>query len=281
MDILFYHDISAFQRRALPLLKSQSAVNSLKLGILEYYRRNENEPNDAVLAVGVKGETVAAVFIQTRSLYFFAQEADTAESIHSVIEAFLARQIEIHQVMGHGDTALRFAQAWKEHTQADFLFAGKDYLYELRQIGDTQPPMKGMLQRAVRADLPALKPLFRAYEQEDLGLARTDEELEASITEGLAEYEIYLWNDGGVKSMVTAMLPFDGGVELANVFTPQEHRQKGYAAACITEVCKALFRRYASIVLFVNHENTAANSLYAKIGFRVVDEMNSYTLSGA
>jgi uncharacterized protein len=281
MDILFYHDISAFQHRALPILRSQCAVNSMKLGILDYYCQNRDETNDQVFAVGVKRDVVVAVFIQTRCLYFFAQEANFTESIHSAIEEFLARQIKIPKIIGYSDTALQFAEAWKQRTLADFMIAGKDYLYELQHIRNTQPPMKGILQRAVPEDMPKLKPLFRAYYREDLDVTKTDRELEHSITEQLAEYEVYLWNDDGVKSMVTVLLPFDTGVELANVFTRQEHRKKGYATACITEVWRALFQRYASIVLFVDQENIAANSLYTKIGFHVVDEMNSYTLSDA
>jgi predicted GNAT family acetyltransferase len=79
--------------------------------------------------------------------------------------------------------------------------------------------------------------------------------------------------------MVTALLPFDSGVELANVFTPQEHRKKGYARACVTEVCRALLQRYDRVVLFVGQGNVAANALYQKIGFQFVDEMNSYTVT--
>ncbi|PKO15297.1 MAG: hypothetical protein CVU39_11885 [Chloroflexi bacterium HGW-Chloroflexi-10] len=281
MNILFYHDISTFQRQALPLLKSQYAVNSLKLGILEYFRQNGNEANDHVLAAGVDQDVVVAVFIQARSLYFFAQEAHFSESIHCAIDEFLARQIKIPAIMGRGDTALRFAEAWKQRTQTDFLFSGKDYLYELQHIGDKQLPLKGNLRRAIPEDMPELKPLFDAYYREDLGITQTEKELEQSITEQLAENEIYLWDDDGVKSMVTAMLAYDSGVELANVFTAPEHRKRGYAAACIAEICRRLLQRYASIVLFVDQNNTAANSLYTKIGFRVVDEMNGYTLSEA
>ncbi|MBT4504825.1 MAG: GNAT family N-acetyltransferase [Gemmatimonadetes bacterium] len=280
MDILFYHDMSAFQRRAFPVLKSQCAVNSLKLGILDYYSQDGNESNDHMFAVGIKHDDVVAVFMQAQSLYFFAQEAHFDESIHCAIEEFLRRDIAIPKVMGVGDTALRFAEAWKKRTQTDFRFAGKDYLHELRHIGDTQPT-RGTLQRATLEDMPELKPLFSTYYREDSGIAKTDEELEQCITEQLAEDEIYFWDDNGIKCMVTAILPFDSGVELTHVFTRPEDRKRGYATACITEVCRTLFQRYASIVLFVDQKKIAANSLYTKIGFQFVDEMNSYTLSGA
>ncbi len=280
MDILFYRDILEFQSLALPLLKSQCPINSLKLGILQYFSNHTNEPKGPVFALCIKHDAVVAVFVQTRTLYFFAQNDHFTESIHGVIEEFVARQIKIHEVMGHGNTALLFAEAWKEQTLGGFQFAGKDYLYELQHIRDTKT-VTGIFQRAVLQDIPDLIPLFRDYYREDLGTIKTDRELEQSIAEQLAEYEIYLWYENGIKSMVTAMLPYDSGVELANVFTPQEYRKKGYAAACIAEVCRSLLQRYARVVLFVDHRNIAANSLYRKLGFQLVDEMSSYTLLDA
>ncbi len=280
MDILFYQDISEFLRLSLPLLKSQCAINSLKLGILQYFSHHENESNGQMFALGLKRDAVVALFVQTRSLYFFAKKDHIAESIHCGVDEFATRQIKIQEVMGHGNTARLFAEAWKERTRGGFQFASKDYLYELQHICDTKP-ITGKLQRAVLRDIPDLIPLFRDYYREDLGLIKTDQELEQSVAEQLAEYEIYLWYEDGIKSMVTAMLPYDSGIELANIFTRQEYRKKGYAAACITEVCKSLLQRYVRVVLFVDHRNIAANSLYRKLGFQLVDEMSSYTLSDA
>jgi uncharacterized protein len=278
MEILFYQDVSVFQPRALPVLKRQCAVNSLKLGLLAYYCQPGNTAHEHVFALGVKHERVVAVFIQARYLYFFAEEACCAEAVQHASEAFLARQIKIPAVMGPGDLALRFAEAWRQRTQTDFQLTERDYLYELRQL-EKAPSSQGKLRRAVLEDMPVLRPLFRAYYREDLGMTPTEQELERSIIEQLAENEIYLWAEAGPKSMVTAMLPFDSGVELANVFTPPEHRKKGYATACLTAVCQDLLQRYASIVLFVGQHNSAAQALYAKLGFQVVDEMNTYTFA--
>jgi GNAT superfamily N-acetyltransferase len=278
MDMIFYSDLTAFQRRASPLLKCRCAVNSLKLGIIEYYSEREKGSDGQVFALGVEHGEVVAVFVQTGSLYFCVNEAYLDEAIRCAIEEFLKRQIIVPKVMGYGDTALRFAESWERRTQCDVMFAGKDYLYEIMSIGNGEPT-RGALCRAASGDMHELKPLFREYYREDLNMIKTDKDLEQSITRQLAEDEVYFWDDDGVKSMVTAILPFDAGVELTNVFTPQEHRRMGYAAACIGEACRSLLRRYPRIVLFVSQDNLAANSLYSKIGFHLVNEMNSYTLS--
>ena len=278
MDITFHSDLATFQQRASPLLKSHCAVNSLKLGILEYYSERKRGSDDQVFALGVEHGEVIAVFVQTESLYFYANEAYLDEVIHCAIEEFLKRQIIVPKVMGHGETALRFAASWERRTQCDVMFAGKDYLYEIVSIGNKRPT-RGALRRAVSSDMHELIPLFREYYREDLSMTKTDEDLEQCIIRQLAEDEVYFWDDDGVKSMVTAILPFDAGVELTNVFTLQEYRRMGYATACIGEACRNLLRQYPRIVLFVSQDNLAANSLYSKIGIHLVDEMNSYTLS--
>jgi predicted GNAT family acetyltransferase len=158
------------------------------------------------------------------------------------------------------------------------VFAGKNYLYEIVSTGNKRPT-RGALRRAVPRDMHELELLFREYYREDLGMTKTDEDLERDIMKELAEDQVYLWDDGGVKSMVTAMLPYDAGVELANVFTLQGYRRMGYATACIGEVCRVLLQLYPRIVLFVDEDNAPANSLYTKMGFRLVAEMNSYALS--
>ncbi len=275
MNITFYTDLATFRQRASPLLKSHCAVNSLKLGILEHYCNHQERSDNQVFAIGVDHGEVIAVFIQTRSLYFFASEAHFDEIISCAIEEFLSRQIIVSSVMGYGETAARFAEGWKKRTQAGVESAGRDYLYEITAIGNRRPA-KGALKRAGSADMAELKPLFREYYREDLGVTKTDRDLEQCIAQHLAQDEVYFWDDGGVKSMVTAMLPFDTGVELANVFTPQEYRRLGYARTCLEEVCRTLLQRYPRVVLFVDQDNTAANSLYTRIGFRLVDEMNSY-----
>jgi len=278
MDITFFSNLVMFRQRASPLLKSRCAVNSLKLGILEHCCEQKKGSGDQVFALGIEHGEVIAVFVQTRSLYFFASEAHIDEAIHCAIEEFVKRQIAIPRVMGYGETALRFAESWKRKTQSDVVFAGKDYLYEIASIGNKRP-MRGALRRAVHRDMHELVLLFREYFREDLGMTKADEDLEQDIVKELAEDQVYLWDDGGVKSMVTAMLPCDAGVELANVFTLQGYRRMGYATACIGEVCRVLLPLYPRIVLFADEDNAPANSLYTKIGFRLVDEMNSYALS--
>ena len=278
MDITFYSDLVTFQQRASPLLKSHCAVNSLKLGILEYYCEQKKGSDDQVFALGVEHGEVIAVLIKTRSLYFFANEAYVDEVIRCAIEEFLKRQIAIPEVMGYGETALRFAESWKRKTQSDVVFAGKDYLYEIVSVGDKRPT-RGVLRRAISSDMHELVLLFREYYREDLGMTKTDEDLEQCIIRQLAEDQVHFWDDDGAKSMVTAILPFDDGVELTNVFTLQGYRKMGYATACISEVCRNLLQRWPRIVLFVDQDNAPANSLYTKAGFRLVDEMNSYTLT--
>jgi len=110
-----------------------------------------------VFAVGVQHGDVIAVFVQTGSLYLFASPVYFDEIIHCAVEEFLERQIVVSSVLGHSETALLFAECWKERTQSEVTFAGRDYLYEITSIGGERSA-KGSLRRAGSIGVPELKP---------------------------------------------------------------------------------------------------------------------------
>lgn len=56
--------------------------------------------------------------------------------------------------------------------------------------------------------------------------------------------------------------------QLGGIFTQKDYRNQGIGYRCITQLCHALFARYTWLVLFVKVKNTAAISLYRRVGFR-------------
>src|SRR4029078_3817484 len=58
--------------------------------------------------------------------------------------------------------------------------------------------------------------------------------------------------------------------QVSGVYTPPEHRGRGYATRGLAEQCMRLFERSRHVCLFVNDFNAPALALYRRLGFRVI-----------
>jgi predicted GNAT family acetyltransferase len=62
-----------------------------------------------------------------------------------------------------------------------------------------------------------------------------------------------------------------GTVRIGPVYTPPEHRRRGYASAAVAAVCAdALARGARQCLLFTDLANPTSNKIYAAVGFRRV-----------
>jgi len=59
-----------------------------------------------------------------------------------------------------------------------------------------------------------------------------------------------------------------GVAAVGNIFTHPDHRRRGYATACTSQVVEELLAQGLDVVLNVNRENTEAIRIYEKLGFR-------------
>ncbi|HEY96946.1 MAG TPA: GNAT family N-acetyltransferase, partial [Dehalococcoidia bacterium] len=64
------------------------------------------------------------------------------------------------------------------------------------------------------------------------------------------------------------------------VYTPPEHRRKGYATACVAGVCREILKSgYDFCTLYTDLSNPTSNSIYMKIGFRPVCDNVEYAFA--
>jgi GNAT superfamily N-acetyltransferase len=94
---------------------------------------------------------------------------------------------------------------------------------------------------------------------------------------------IWLWEDpAGVPVHLTASSPPSFGVSrIGPVYSPPEHRGRGYAGAAVAEVSRRLVDDGTRVCLFTDQANPTSNGLYPRLGFRpVVDMANLVVRAG-
>jgi uncharacterized protein len=62
------------------------------------------------------------------------------------------------------------------------------------------------------------------------------------------------------------------------VYTPPEHRRKGYASACVATLSQTLLNQgYKYCFLFTDLANPTSNHIYEAIGYQSVGDLSDYS----
>jgi predicted GNAT family acetyltransferase len=91
-------------------------------------------------------------------------------------------------------------------------------------------------------------------------------------------YAYRFWEVEGVPVSMAAHAPIvdtpSGSVaRIGPVFTPREHRRRGFAAAITASVVEHVLPRTSTVMLFTDAANPTSNGVYERLGFRVVGEV--------
>ena len=94
----------------------------------------------------------------------------------------------------------------------------------------------------------------------------------------IADRLLYLWDVGGVPvSLAGGTRPGVHCISVGPVYTPPEHRCRGYASACVAALSQHLLDAgWEFCTLFTDLANPTSNSIYQKIGYRPVCDFNEY-----
>ncbi len=83
---------------------------------------------------------------------------------------------------------------------------------------------------------------------------------------------VWVWEDatGAIVHLTGVSRPMFGVSRIGPVYTPPEHRGRGYAGATVAAVSRSLLDEDARVCLFTDQANPVSNALYERLGFRPV-----------
>jgi len=94
-------------------------------------------------------------------------------------------------------------------------------------------------------------------------------------TKYIEDKKIYLYENSEQKvvTMAVAARKLAHGIAITYVFTPEEYRGKGYAAANLYYLSKEmLLQGYEFCTLFVDKKNPLSNRAYEKVGYKILED---------
>lgn len=175
---------------------------------------------------------------------------------------------DVPSVAGPPEAVDRFAAAWGARTGARLGHAMAQTVQRLDAVV-APPRVPGRLRRAEPTETALVGAWVDAFSAETGAVAI--EPGKTWAVRRVAAGQVWLWDDGGPVSLAAWGRPTPRGASVGPVYTPQERRGRGYAAALVAGLSQHLLERGRSfLVLFTDAGNPTSNALYARLGYRVV-----------
>ena len=195
------------------------------------------------------------------------------QTVLAIVDAIAEAGVALPGVNGDAATAASFAGQWSERRKSAATPFQGTRLYELLELGEV-PRVEGQLRQAGPGDRTLMILWTRAF-QDEIGESTSDTELR--VDRALAAGQLWLWDQNKeTTSMAVSREPAQGVVRLSGVYTPPEKRKHGYAEACVHALSKHLRASGYRCMLYTDLGNPTSNSIYRRIGYRVIAEALRY-----
>ncbi len=270
-------NVRAFLDRAGTFLEAREAEHNLIFGICSSI---EADPSayDAppYLASVVHGDRVVGAALRTPPWRVVLSLMDHPGAVHRLVDDLKGE--DLPGVVGPAEWSAAFAEAWSREAGVTARLTAHERAFRLTKV---RPPRAapGELRRAAPSDRAVVRDWAEAFTREALpGDPAQDYERMADRWLRGSGRTAYLWVDGGRPvslACVGGLTPH--GIRVGPVYTPPEHRGRGYASNLVAGLSQMQLdagREY--VFLFTDLANPTSNRVYQAIGYEPVNDVDEF-----
>ncbi|KAA0091469.1 GNAT family N-acetyltransferase [Mycolicibacterium sp. P1-18] len=188
---------------------------------------------------------------------------------------------DLPAVRGTASTAAAFSQAWAEVTGVTATTSFTETLYRLGELASPDG-VAGKPRLADDQDADMLAGWFDAFFVEAFGTT-SDPAARRGVFRDVADAggHVVLWTvDGEPVAMARVHGCLMGMSRIGPVYTPTQHRGRGYGAAVTAQAVRHAWSHGArDVVLFADDANPVSNRIYRRLGFVPVGENVQYAFT--
>ena len=230
--------------------------------------RTSTWPGGHLLLAAYDCDGVAGAALQMRDAVLLVSGLPPAFAKEAVA-ALAPVRADLPAVRGTPSSATAFSQAWTEVTGTTATTSFEETLYRL---GELVPPLGGVGEPrpAGLEDGVLLVEWLDAFFVEAFDCASNPEASRAVLADIAATGgRVVLWTvDGAPVAMARVHGCLLGMSRIGPVYTPPEHRGRGYGAAVTAEAVRLASQMGArDVVLFADVANPVSNRIYRRLGF--------------
>lgn len=269
----FYDDVAAFWAVARDLYEAEPAKHTTALSVI--HALSDAPQPDAAPPVFVTLHDAAGSLLGAALRtppWPLALSGIRPDDVSLLTQELLVAHPELDSVMGPRDIAHSFAASWAAATSRLVRPVLDLRLYRLADL--VVPQVEGRPRLATEADLDLLAQHNVAFSEEanahhpmTFSDASTGVRRQLTLGAGYVIWDV----DGLPVSSACAKVPNAGASRIGPVYTPPEHRQRGFAAAATAAAASwALSAGAVEVLLYTDLANPTSNGVYQRIGFRPV-----------
>ena len=264
-------DLAACRAAAWPFLAAEPERYSVQLTVLSVLTRigtgafGDQPP---VFGWWPAAGPVRAVVLQTppRPMLVTSLPGDSPAQLAAALTAL---GTALPGVSGSAPDAEAVAAAWRRQTGTGGRIVQRQRLYRLGELTWPEPRPAGAARVARQPDIDAVRAFYGAFARET-----GQDGAPAAAQDRLAAGRLMLWEVAGEPAALAGTSEvIAGAARVGPVYTPPEMRGRGYGGA-VTAAVSELARRGGaeSVILFTDLANPTSNALYARLGYRAVED---------
>jgi RimJ/RimL family protein N-acetyltransferase len=271
-----YVDAGAFLKAAGPWLATAEIENNVILSIASSVAdgaRILKEP--PYFAAAIDGQQVDCCALRTPPWVMLVTNG-TARGLAALAADAYAAFGRLPGVTGPSPAAAAYAEAWRALAGGRATISMRQRLHKIQQANTELPTTPGVL-RNVTADERALAvEWIRAFELE--AILNHPHDAEAAVDRHLKSDTLYFWDIDTPVAMCANAGVAQSITRINLVYTPPDRRRRGYATAAVAALTQQLLNsgsRYCC--LYTDLANPTSNSVYRRIGYRPVCDIDQYS----
>jgi uncharacterized protein len=279
MELKKFDSINEFLQITRSVLIENEAENNLMLGIALFIQKNPTIYKDRYLAVILENDVIIAISLCTspHKLIFWSKNENCNEEIELLVNDAVESKLNTIGVLTAAQHALQIAKLWQELTGRTFKSGMSERIYKLEEV--TFPKsVSGSMRSANIKDLPQICKWMEEFQKEAVPVDPMTVFTEFA-TKKIENEDLVVWEANGQSvSLASRARSTINGICINLVYTPKKFRRNGYASALVAHLSQKLLLDdgWKFVCLFTDLSNPTSNSIYQKVGFKPVYDLQEY-----
>ncbi|KAL0136979.1 hypothetical protein V8B55DRAFT_1544319 [Mucor lusitanicus] len=283
LTVTRYQHINAFLKETEPHLQQQEIKNTFVL--ITAYQLQKAKENESHYYCGAiwdsnKHNLIFALLAQDNGFSLYGDSYP--EAIGLLTGNLLKTKITIQGLHGYQPVLNTLRDSIEMQSSMTFVKKFATLSYQLKEVkwpsqAKEIAQAKSTSLRIASSSTPEDIEILRQWTYNFIQDAFDDpkvitQSVDSICQDMIASKGLYLMCIDGVPvSMAWKVRPLRHGTSLAYVYTPSEHRNKGYGAACVAMTSEAILKEYEYITLFCDMKRFGDN-LYTRLGYTYFGE---------